>query len=193
MNNFETVAANIRNRRSTKPAVMNGQRIDDALILQLLELADWAPTHAMTEPWRFVVYAGEHLKKYVADQAGLYKRYTPVEKFILSKYNNLLELGQTLSHIIVVYMHRGHNPNIPELEEICATAAAVENMLLGASALGIAALWSTGGMTYSQQLKDYLQLEEKDVTIGQLYLGYSDTVKDGTRAVPLANKIRWVK
>ena len=45
MNSFETLREIILNRRSVKPALMNGKKIDKNIIEQLLELADWAPTH----------------------------------------------------------------------------------------------------------------------------------------------------
>lgn len=49
-NSFSVIADIIKNRRSTKPAQMNGKLIPDEQVQQLLELADWAPTHANTEP-----------------------------------------------------------------------------------------------------------------------------------------------
>ncbi len=49
MNAFEQVQQIIRNRRSTKPALLNGQSIPQEQVQQLLELADWAPTHAHTQ------------------------------------------------------------------------------------------------------------------------------------------------
>lgn len=86
MRNFETLQYIIQNRRSTKPALMNGKKIDDATIQQLLELADWAPTHGHTEPWRFVVYGGNAVQQFCNDHAELYKTHTPVEKFFTANY-----------------------------------------------------------------------------------------------------------
>ncbi len=40
MNNFETLQRIILNRRSNKPVLMNGKKIEDSLVQQLLELAD---------------------------------------------------------------------------------------------------------------------------------------------------------
>jgi nitroreductase len=37
--------------------MMNGKKIPDEQITSLFELADRAPTHGLTEPWRFIVYA----------------------------------------------------------------------------------------------------------------------------------------
>ena len=53
--NFAAIASVIKNRRTIKPAMMNGHKIPNGEIAALLELADWAPTHGFTEPWRFVV------------------------------------------------------------------------------------------------------------------------------------------
>ncbi|MFT4204677.1 MAG: nitroreductase [Chitinophagaceae bacterium] len=193
MNNFSTIAACIRERRTTKPMVMTGVRIPDGTIRQLLELADWAPTHALTEPWRFVVYSGDAVRTFAETQAELYKQHTPKDKFKELTYDKIRTNCDKVSHNILAYMRRGSNPNIPVLEEVCATAAAVQNLLLGASAAGIAALWSTGGITLSPILKQYLQLREEDQVIGQIYLGYADSPREGSRNIPLEEKVKWVK
>jgi nitroreductase len=36
---------------------MNGEQVSDAEVQQILEAANWAPTHGKTEPWRFAVLA----------------------------------------------------------------------------------------------------------------------------------------
>ena len=53
---FEIIASIIKNRRSIKPVKMNGKKIPDEQVRELLKLANWAPTHGRTEPWRFIVY-----------------------------------------------------------------------------------------------------------------------------------------
>lgn len=62
--NIEEVNKIIRNRRSQFVAQFKeNDPIDDWIIEELLENANWAPTHKLTEPWRFVVFSGEGLKK----------------------------------------------------------------------------------------------------------------------------------
>ena len=182
----------IVNRRSIKPAVLNGKKIDDRQIAQLLTLANWAPTHGFTEPWRFVVYSGDAVKQFCTDQAELYKLHEPPATFNAAKYEKQLHNGDKVSHLIAVYMKRGANPNIPELEEICAVAAAVQNILLGAEALGIAVLWSTGGMVLKPGMKDYLELGVADKMIALLSLGYTDEVARPGKRGPVEDKIKWV-
>ncbi|OKL40296.1 nitroreductase family protein [Pontibacter flavimaris] len=191
---FQSIKQVIETRRTTKPPKMNGQRIPDAQITQLLQLADWAPTHGHTEPWRFIVYADDALKTFCQNHADLYRQNTPEEKFLSEKYEKLLHMGDKASHILVAYMRRGELPKIPELEEIAATSCAIQNLLLGASALGMASYWGSGGMAYHPSMKKHLQLREQDVVLGILYLGYAeDAAYQGKRKVPLQEKVTWVK
>lgn len=192
MDTFEAIQEVIVNRRSTKPAVFNGNIIDDEDIKQLLQLANWAPTHGFTEPWRFIVYSGDAVQDFCRRHAELYKQATPPEKFNAGKYQKQQQNGDKASHIVLVYMKRGDNPNITELEEICATSAAVQNILLGAEALGIATLWSTGGMILSPAIKPFINLGEEDVMIGLLYMGYTNEPKKPGRRMPVEAKVKWV-
>ncbi|MDO6391586.1 nitroreductase [Pontibacter sp. BT731] len=190
---FSEISNNIKNRRTTKPGKMNGQHIPDDQIKQLLELADWAPTHGHTEPWRFKVYAGDKVQDFCLAHAELYKKHTEEEKFLQQKYDKLLHMGDQASHVIVAYMQRGNLPKIPALEEIAATSCAIQNLLLGATALGIASYWGSGGMAYQPPMKDMLHLRDEDVVLGILYLGYADeSAGEGKRTVPLEEKVEWM-
>lgn len=191
MDRFTALQDTILNRRSTKPAVLNGKRIDDQQVRQLLELANWAPTHGSTEPWRFIVYSDDAVRRFCHRHAELYRQSTPPATFTTAKYEKQQHNGDKASHLIVVYMQRGGNPNITVLEEICATAAAVENILLGAEALGIAVLWSTGGAVLQPVMKEWLGLAEADIMIGLLYLGYTDEPAKPGRRGPVEEKTRW--
>jgi nitroreductase len=194
MNAFESLSNVIRSRRSTKPDDMNGKQIDPSLVRQLLELANWAPTHGRTEPWRFIVHENSAVQKFCSNHAELYRANTPPEKFTEAKYKKLLHTGDTVSHIILVYMKRTENTGIPVGEELCAVAAAVENLLLGATSLDIAVLWSTGGMAHHPAMKEYAGLGTDDIVVGLLYLGYTDApAQTGKRNIPLENKITWKK
>jgi len=86
---------------------------------------------------------------------------------------------------------RYEQKRVPEIEEISAASAAVQNILLGATALGIANFWSTGGMTHSEQLKDFLGLKYEDSVMGMIYLGYTDSSYEGKRTIPIQEKITW--
>jgi nitroreductase len=171
---------------------MNGKKIDKKIILQLLEMANWAPNHANTEPWRFRVYENKGLQRFCYEHAELYKSSTPPEQFTEAKYNNLSQLYLTLSHTIIVYMKRTEPAKIPALEEHAAVAAAIQNILLGAHTAGISVLWSTGGITHRPEFKQYLDIADADIVLGLLHMGYTDQPgKEGSRKIPLEEKIIW--
>jgi len=188
---FSTISTIVKNRRSTKPVMMNGKKISDNQIYSLLELADWAPTHGFTEPWRFVVYANP--AEFCHQHAELYKQNIAAENFDKAVYNKLFTQGDKASHVIIAVMKRGKLPKIPVVEEVEAVACAVQNILLGATALGIASFWSTGGMASKLPMKNFLSLGEDDHLIAVLYLGYADQYPVGTRIIPLGDKIKWIR
>lgn len=187
---FELIKNIIETRRTVKPVQMNGRRIPDEQVQELLALADWAPTHGYTEPWRFTVFSRP--ADFCSQHAELYRQHTEPEQFQALNYEKYLHMGDEASHVVVVVMQRGNLAKIPVLEEAAATAAAIQNILLGATALGISSFWSTGGLTYHPAMKAWLQLREEDQVMGVLYLGYSDKpVQPGRRNIPLPEKVTW--
>lgn len=190
-NKFEIISEVIKSRRTVKPAKMNGKLVPDEQVKQLLELADWAPTHKHTEPWRFIVYSGTKAREFVSNHAELYRKSTSEEMFKNDKYEKILFNGKNISHIIVCVMKRDAQKRVPEIEEISAAAAAIQNILLAATSLGIANFWSTGGMAHSDEMKEFLGLNADDNIMGLVYLGYTDSAYEGKRTIPLEQKITW--
>ncbi|MEP7258137.1 MAG: nitroreductase [Flavitalea sp.] len=189
-----TIEEVIRQRRTIKPDKMNGGIIADEEVQEILELADWAPTHARTEPWRFVVYNQDQVFPFCQIHAGLYKDTTAEASFLQAKYDNLLHMGDKVSHIVIAYMVRVPTHKIPEIEEVTAAACAIQNVLLGATSKGISTFWSTGGLAHHPALREYLKMGEEDRVMGILYLGYTDEpLRPGSRMIPLSEKIQWVK
>lgn len=171
---------------------MNGQKIPDETVKELLELAHWAPTHGRTEPWQFHVYTGEALLQFGLDHGNLYWNNTPEETRMQGTKEKLENNIKNVSHLVVSVMKRGANDKIPQLEEIAAASAAVQNILLGATAMGIASFWNTGGMTLKPAMKQYLGLGAEDVVLGLIYLGYTDEpLKPGVRNTHPSEKVIW--
>jgi hypothetical protein len=90
-------------------------------------------------------------------------------------------------------MKRGDRDNIPENEEAAATACAVQNMLLTATANALAIYWGTGGMCYHPSMKKHFNLRDEDKIMGFLYTGYSDKIaQHGTRISTIKEKVEWL-
>lgn len=182
----------IKNRRSIDPDHFNGEMISREIIEQMLEAANWAPTHGFTEPWRFVIFEGEKAKAFGELHADLYKKLTPVEQFLQKKYAKIKFRSKNCSHVIVCVNKRGEKSNIPELEEIAATCCAIQNMLLVATEHKVATFWSTGGMCYHPEMKKALGFMEKDQVLGFIYAGkYSIENPQGKRNTEWKDKVEW--
>ncbi|WP_034256757.1 nitroreductase family protein [Adhaeribacter aquaticus] len=192
MTDYTTIKHIIQTRRTTKPHLMNGKQIPDEQVMDLLSLANWAPTHGLTQPWRFKVYAGEKVKAFCFQHVELFRQNIPAEKFTQEKYDKIRHMGDFASHLVIAVMERGTLPNIPVLEEIAAASCAIQNLLLGATAQGIASYWGSGGMAYHSAMKVLLQLKEEDLVLGILYLGYSDYKMNSRRPLPIEAKVEWV-
>ena len=182
----------ISNRRSTKPRLFNGSKIDDKIVWQILENANWAPNHGLTQPWRYKVFANAGLNKLAEFQADLYQKITPEQKFKPEKYERMKSNILKSSHVIAICMERQKSEKILEIEEVEAVACSVQNMALTAAAYNICSFWGSGGVTYTDELKEFLNLSKKDKCLGYLYLGYSDNPTTKSRREPIANKVEWI-
>lgn len=163
----------IRSRRTLKPADMDSMRpVDRPLLEMLLENATWAPSHGLTEPWRFVVFQGDARSALAAKLQEVYRAVTAEGEFREDKW---LKMGQNplLAPVIVtVSMERRGGAKIPELEEIEAVACAVQNLMLSATAVGLGSFWSSAPLLESPPWKAYLGLREEDRCLGLIYLGW---------------------
>lgn len=183
----------IRHRRSVFQSQFSGTPVDNSIVMQMLENANWAPTHKMTEPWRFIVFTGDGIRKFAQEQAKLYKEVTTRDgSFKENRYENLLTKPSLSSHIIAVAMKRDPARGVPEIEEAGAVFCAVQNILLTAAAYGIGCYLSTGGITYFPEAKALFDLGPDDRLIGFLHVGnIGAEIPDGRRK-PIDEKVNWV-
>lgn len=197
MPQFDIQEANrlIQERRSIYPNMYSEEVVDDAIIHQMLENANWAPTHRLTEPWRFVVFKGEGLKSLAKFQSELYRELSTAEgSFDETKFNKLATKPVLASHIIAIAMKRDPKASVPEVEEVASVGAAVQNMYLTATAHGIGCYWGSGGITYKKEANVFFGLGEEDQLLGFLYVGKpkSDKWPQGRRK-PIEDKVTWVE
>lgn len=192
MNKIDIINQVIQERRSTYPAQFSEVPVKNEIILQMLQNANTAPNHAKTQPWRFVVFAGEGLKKLADFQSEFYKKNTAEDKFNQNTYEKLQENPLKASHIIAIGMKRQETGKIPEIEEVEAVACAVQNMYLTAQAYEIGAYWGSGGVTYNEKAKDFFGLGNDDKLLGFFYVG--NIAKESPISIkkPLEDVVKWV-
>jgi len=194
--NIEEINKIIRNRRSLFVAQFKeNDPVQDSIIEEMLENANWAPTHKLTEPWQFTVFSGDGLKELARFQSELYKeRAEKNGEFKEATYQKLQVNPLKCSHIIAIAMKRDEKVGLPEMEEVAAVSMAVQNMYLTASAHGLAAYWGTGGVTFYPEAKSYFGLAEEDKLMGFFYVAKPnlDTWPKGKRK-PISEKVKWVR
>lgn len=162
---------------------------DRALIEQILEAATWAPNHKQTEPWRFVVLAGD-AREGLGDAMGRAAAATaPDPDSARAAYEKAVKKPLRAPYVIAAYAVP--NPAVPRVEEIAATAAAVQNMLLAAHALGLAAMWRTGAPVFSDEVRRFLGMPDEAEMLGTIYVGYPNMAAPVRQRRSLDEVVEW--
>lgn len=188
--NVEEINHLIRSRRSMYPQLYTDQVIDREIVEQVLENANWAPTHRITEPWRFQVFTGKGLETLANYQADLYKELSG-DNFDEKKYEKLKLKPTQCSHVISIGVKK--TDKVPEIEDIEAVACAVQNMYLTTRAYGIGAYWGSGGITYKKEANEFFGLGEEDTLLGFFFMGYPKIDFPAGNRTPIADKVKWIE
>ncbi|MBG6131447.1 nitroreductase [Aquimarina sp. EL_43] len=182
----------IRRRRSVFPAQYNEKIISKELIKMLLENANWAPTHKLTQPWRFKVVEGEAKDRLGAFLSDTYTDITSDEDFSPFKYNKIINNCKSASAIVAICMQRDLKERVPEWEEVASTAMAVQNMWLTCTANDIGCYWSSPKLI--NYMDDFFDFEEGERCLGFFYLGYYDEdEKNTSKREPIESKVQWME
>jgi len=178
----------ISSRRSVMPIQYNQNPVSKETIMQLLEAANFAPTHKKTEPWRFKVLQGQSQADLGMFLAEKFKQTATV--FSEFKYNKLQENPKKAGAIIAICMQRDPKERIPEWEEIAAVAMAVQNMWLTATNLGLGGYWSSPALI--SHMHEFLELNSNEKCLGFFYLGYYDLPAPERIPGDLQEKVTWL-
>lgn len=178
----------IKSRRTSGPAQFSGEEVSKEQIEQLLEAANWAPTHRKTEPWRFKVLRGEALKKLGEFLGEKYKE--TASKFSEFKYKKTILKPQQSSAVIAICMQRDPDERVPEWEELAATAMAVQNLWLTATEMGLGGYWSSPGTI--KYMDEFFDLASGEKCLGFFYLGHLQTPSPDRVPSPVENKTEWL-
>lgn len=181
----------LRRRRAIFPKTYLPEKpIDRSIIEQLLENANWAPTHKRTEPWRFQVFHSPESRNLLGDYlSGYYRQNTPPELFSEEKMIKNGENPRRSGAVIAIILHRDPAESLPEFEEIAAVAMAVQNMWLTCTALGLGCYWSTPKAALEAQ--EFLGLAPNERCLGLFYMGWYDMPELPGKREPVESKTVW--
>ena len=185
-----TVLDLIKNRRSIRPVQYDPTKIvSDEVIATVLEAANHAPTHRMTQPWRFKVVRGAAKDRLAEFFTEDFKKNIPLDQQSDIKIKKASENVEKASCVILIVMQH-HADLLPEWEEVASTAMAVQNVWLMCSALGVGAYWSSPAII--KRLSNFAPIAENEKYLGVFYMGYSDIVLSEPIRTPMETKIEWL-
>ena len=165
-----------------------------ALIEELLEAATWAPNHRLNEPWRFFVLAGDVRERFgelmAADACA--DLDDPTGEKARDVRQSQLKKATRSPVIIAVACDPPGSSKIDPVEDVCAVACGVQNLMLAAHARGLATKWSSGKACHSPAIKAFFDLTPDHQILGYIYLGYPDEASGKASRTPHHEKTTWL-
>ncbi|HEV3473662.1 MAG TPA: nitroreductase [Actinomycetota bacterium] len=182
---METYEA-IMTRRSVPKC--SDQVPDRSEIKRLLDAAVRAPTHHLTQPWRFVVLKDSALDDFGRAWVEGTEREGKDASGIFDKAHR--------APVVIAVIERPHldNRKVVKEEEHYATGAALQNILLAAHDMGLAAMLRTGPAVFMPEVRALLNVGDDEHIAGLIYLGYPAEGSDErpmTRRKPADELTEW--
>jgi len=171
---------------------MQDKDVSEDDINLMLEAGTWAPNHKKTEPWKFRVFTGDSRVRLGDEMERIMKQKTAhlSEEEALKKTTKAKK--GPLRAPVIIAVAASPSGKVPEIEEISAVAASIQNMLLVAEEQGLATIWRTGEIVYQSELNDFLSLEDGDKLLGLIYVGHPNKEASSKR-IPYQDKTIWYR
>jgi nitroreductase len=172
----------IRARR-TSMLVDKERPVPNELIEELCELASWAPNHKRTWPWRFTAITGPAQLRFgdtVAEAMAAFGDEPAKVDKARTKYAR--------TPAVVVVGSTAGDSELRAAENRDATAAAIQNFMLAATARGLATYWGSCPKGANDPVAQFCSFEPGTTVVCIMYLGWAtSTVEAPERPQPSIN------
>jgi nitroreductase len=182
----------IKDRRTIYPEFFSERKVHKEMVEKLINNAIWAPTHGMTQPWRFTVFMNEGLQLLSNVLSAIYQAKYTGDAFNEMKYNKLKQRPLKASAVIAIVVEYDAKGKITELDDTLAVGCALQNMMLTATAYGLGAFWATPGIIKEQEINEFLNIENGKC-LGFLYLGYPAGEWPKSQRKPIEYITKWIE
>jgi len=180
----------IQNRRSHFPKEFTGEVLPDSIIEQCLENANWAPSHKLTFPWRFVVLKGESVSSFYDLAKTDYLENT--DSINPLKLDKIEMMSAKTSHMIGIICVK--SDLVPEWEELASCAMAVQNMYLSLSQFKNAGgYWSTGLRADKEAMREFYDCKDNEIHMGNFIMGYVEVKREVAGRELIGKYVTWEK
>jgi nitroreductase len=163
----------IRGRRTHKS--FGAEPVTRETLEELFDLARFAPNHHLTQPWRFRVLGPNAL-------AALKEAAGPAEAPKLDRAPTLV--------VVSAYLTGAQQQ---DEEDVCATAAAIYAVLLGAHARGLASYWRTPAALRTPAGRSAVGVPDGERVLGLVHLGRPATEPTGKERAPLGSFLTFLE
>lgn len=180
----------LANRRSFALKDITTDPVDRDMIAQLLEAANWAPSHGKTEPWRFVVYRGAARQGLSEAFGAAFRVLNPAQP--AGSAGELAQSQRVWQAPVWIALGMQPSQKMPEWEDLIAFGSAVQNMHLMASALGLASKWTSGAAVLHPSVASFVGFAPDTKLYGFFYVGHPAIAWPTGQRRPIAEKMRWV-
>lgn len=156
-------------RRSVTAIKMSEPGPDRHEINLILRAGARVPDHGKLAPWRFVLFEGP-ARAQIGKTIGkaFRQRYSDAD----AERTAFEEARLTRAPVVIcVVSSPKESAKIPEWEQILSAGAVCQNMLVAATALGLACQWLTEWYAYDDQVKAAIGLHDHERIAGFVYLG----------------------
>ncbi|HBW83095.1 MAG TPA: nitroreductase [Gammaproteobacteria bacterium] len=154
--------------RTSSPRLMDPAPTHEQLD-HLFKAAVRAADHGLLRPWRFLTIRGQ--ARSLLGELLVSAARQENSDFSAAQAEKLAGKPHRAPLIIVTIASPKPHPKVPEFEQALSAAAATQNMINAAFALGLGAMWRTGAPAYQRIVNQGLGLDENEKIIGFLYLG----------------------
>jgi nitroreductase len=179
----------IYNRQSI--GKLKPDEVPRAVIEKLLLAAVQAPNHHNVRPWRFFVITGAgRIRLGEVLKQSLLQRVPEATPGALQKESERLLRAPV---VIAVAVDHPIDSRVDEIENISAAAAAVQNLLLAATAVGLATKWRTGQPSTDPLVKEALGLSTDQHLIAFIYLGYPEAIPAEKSRPSYEDRTVWIE
>lgn len=171
--------------------------IPKKIINQVIEAGSWAPSPHNSQPWQFIIIRNKSLKNELIMQLAKKSNMFMTSFKILFK--NTLKILEYAPVIILVYSNRFLSKktekfgepyaSVTHLSEIEGISAAIQNMHLAASSLGLGMAWLTIPLFAKSTFIKLIKTENELLAV--LTIGYPSEEPKSFRRRPTSDIVKY--
>jgi nitroreductase len=193
---FFDVVNSRRSIRKYKP-----DQVSRDIVMKILHAANQAPSAMNLQQWEFLVITGERIGKigesYKKAVEDLIQGSDPSHQTSLPPANEFIEYARALggAPMVIVILTEASDQGDMRKAHLESASAAMQNLVLSATAMGLGSCWMTGPLRREHSLRSILGVPDSREIVALTPLGYpAETPPPRARKDPdLSQKVQWLE